>query len=60
VRLLGGRRNIYVWILTIGFLLGNAPGAFALMAWWEAATALVHVVRAIFAISFRQKRAARA
>jgi len=46
VRLFGGRRNIYVWILTIGLLFGAPARAFVLMAWWEAATAVLHLPRA--------------
>lgn len=46
VRLIGGRRNVYVWIMAAGLALGRGPDAFALVAWWEAATAAVHVVRA--------------
>jgi phosphatidylglycerophosphate synthase len=48
VRLFGGRRNIYVWILVIGALLGIPARAFVIMAWWEAATAAVHVPRAVW------------
>ena len=47
VRLIGGRRNIYIWILTIGFLLGTPAKAFAVMAWLQVATALVHLPTAI-------------
>jgi phosphatidylglycerophosphate synthase len=50
VRLLGGRRNIYVWILTVGLLLGAPAKAFVLMAWLEAATALVHLPRAAWVL----------
>ena len=45
VRLLGGRRNIYVWILALGLILGTVAGAFKLIAWWEAVTAAVHLTR---------------
>ena len=47
VRLVGGRRNVYVWILTIGFLLGAPAKAFIVMAWLQVATAIVHLPRAI-------------
>ena len=47
VRLVGGRRNVYVWILTIGFLLGAPAKAFILMAWLQVATAIVHLPSAI-------------
>ena len=55
VRWVGGRRNIYVWILAIGIALGAAPAAFITMAWLEVATAAVHVVRAAW-IRFRLRR----
>jgi phosphatidylglycerophosphate synthase len=53
-RLVSGRRNIYVWILALGLLLGDAPGAFKVIAWWEAATAAVHLTRAAWALWHRQ------
>ena len=39
VRLVDGGRNIYVWILALGLILGTAAEAFKLIAWWEAITA---------------------
>jgi phosphatidylglycerophosphate synthase len=53
-RLVSGRRNIYVWILALGLILGSVPGAFKLIAWWEAATAAVHITRAAGAVCRRQ------
>ena len=50
VRLLGGRRNIYVWILAAGLLLGAPAKAFIVIAWWEVMTALVHVPRAAWVL----------
>lgn len=47
VRLVGGRRNVYIWILTTGFLLGAPPKAFIAMAWLQVATAVVHLPSAI-------------
>jgi len=47
VRLVGGRRNVYVWILTIGFLLGAPAKAFVVMAWLQVATAIVHLPTAV-------------
>jgi phosphatidylglycerophosphate synthase len=47
VRLVGGRRNVYVWILTIGFLLSAPAKAFTTMAWLQVATAIVHLPSAI-------------
>jgi phosphatidylglycerophosphate synthase len=49
-RLVGGRRNIYVWILALGFIGGTSAGAFKLIAWWEAVTAAVHWARVAWAL----------
>src|SRR5438874_7444205 len=49
-RLVGGRRNIYVWILALGLILGTVAGAFKLIACWEAVTATVHLARAAWAL----------
>jgi phosphatidylglycerophosphate synthase len=53
IRFLGGRRNIYIWILAVGMLLGAPAKSFVVMAYWEAVTAAVHVVRAAWAIWIR-------
>jgi phosphatidylglycerophosphate synthase len=53
IRFVGGRRNVYVWILAVGILMGSASTAFVVMAWWEAATAAVHIPRAAWAIWVR-------
>ena len=45
VRLVDGRRNIYVWILALGLILGTVAEAFKLIAWWETVTAAVHLAR---------------
>jgi phosphatidylglycerophosphate synthase len=50
VRLVGGRRNIYVWILAVGIIRGTPVGAFRLIAWWEAVTAAFHLARATSAL----------
>jgi 1L-myo-inositol 1-phosphate cytidylyltransferase / CDP-L-myo-inositol myo-inositolphosphotransferase len=50
IRFLGGRRNVYIWILAVGVLLGAPAKSFVVMVWWEVVTAAVHVVRAIWAI----------
>ena len=47
VRLIGGRRNVYIWILTIGFLFDAPARAFITMAWLQVATAIVHLPSAI-------------
>lgn len=53
IRFLGGRRNIYIWILTVGVLLGAPAKSFVVMAFWEAVTAVVHVARALWTIWIR-------
>ena len=53
IRFLGGRRNIYIWILAVGMLLGAPAKSFVVMACWEAVTAAIHVVRAVWAIWMR-------
>lgn len=45
VRLLGGRRNVYVWILTVGALAGRPASAYALLPLWQGATAAYHLAR---------------
>ncbi len=55
VRFVGGRRNVYVWILAVGLLVGAPAKAFMTMAWWETATAVVHLPRAMWALwTFRK------
>jgi phosphatidylglycerophosphate synthase len=55
-RLVGGRRNIYVWILALGLIFGTVAGAFKLIAWWEAVTAAVHLARAAWALWARRSQ----
>ena len=50
VRLIGGRRNVYIWIFALGLVLGTAADAYVVMALWAAATAAVQVLRASIAI----------
>ena len=50
IRLIGGRRNIYVWILTVGVIFGNPARAFVVIAWWESITAAIHLPRAAWAL----------
>ncbi|HEX7517511.1 MAG TPA: CDP-alcohol phosphatidyltransferase family protein [Chthoniobacterales bacterium] len=57
VRLIGGRRNIYVWIFALGLLLKTPAHAFQLIAWWGVVTAAVQVPRAAFALWVRRRPA---
>ena len=54
IRLVAGRRNIFVWILAAGVFLGAGPKAYVALSWWAAITALVHVCRAIATTSFQR------
>jgi phosphatidylglycerophosphate synthase len=57
VRLIGGRRNIYIWMLAIGVTSGAADKAFVSLCLWGALTAAVHVIRAgMIAIQARRGR----
>jgi phosphatidylglycerophosphate synthase len=49
-RLVGGRRNIYAWVLALGLIFGTVAGAFKLIAWWEASTAAVQLARVAWAL----------
>lgn len=51
LRLVGGRRNVYVWILAIGLLLGAPDKAFAMMAWLQVFTAAAHLSRVAWAFT---------
>src|SRR5207244_13515636 len=44
VRLVGGRRNIYVWVLVACVLLAMPEKALIVMAFWEVATAAVDLL----------------
>lgn len=55
VRLIGGRRNIYIWIFALGLLLGNPAQAFKLMACWAAISAAVQVARAAIVVWGQRK-----
>ena len=57
VRLIGGRRNVYIWILAIALMLGAPAKGFVTMAWLEIATAAVHLPRAVWTLSrLREQR----
>jgi len=47
-RLIAARRNVYVWILACGFLLGAFPQSYAIICGWAAISAAVHLVRSIW------------
>ncbi len=45
IRLIGGRRNVYVFMLLGGVLMGMPYGAFLSTVWWAGATAAAHWLR---------------
>jgi phosphatidylglycerophosphate synthase len=47
-RLIAARRNVYVWILACGFLLGAFPQSYAIICGWAAVSAAVHLARSIW------------
>jgi phosphatidylglycerophosphate synthase len=47
-RLIGARRNVYVWILTCGFFLHAFPQSYGVICGWAAVSAAVHLVRSIW------------
>jgi phosphatidylglycerophosphate synthase len=55
IRLVGGRRNIYIWIFALGILFGNPIQAFRLMAYWAAITTAVQIPRAALAVRDHRK-----
>lgn len=56
-RLIGGRRNIYLWILIVGFWSGWALPAFAISCVWSLCTAAIHSVRFVYHVTQRQRTA---
>jgi phosphatidylglycerophosphate synthase len=55
VRLIGGRRNIYIWVLAIALILGAPEKALIMMAWWELITATIDIPQAVRMWILRQK-----
>jgi len=47
-RLIGARRNIYVWLFAGGLALGAADQAFVGLCWWSAISSAVYVLRALW------------
>jgi phosphatidylglycerophosphate synthase len=50
-RLIAARRNVYVWILGCGFLLGAFPQSYAIICGWAAFSAAIHLVRSVWLCS---------
>jgi len=47
-RLIAARRNVYVWVLAAGFLLGAFSQSYAMICGWAAASAAVHLMRSVW------------
>ncbi len=55
VRLVGGRRNIYIWVLAVFLILGAPEKALIVMAWWEAITTAIDIAQATRMSILRRK-----
>jgi phosphatidylglycerophosphate synthase len=55
-RLIAARRNVYVWILACGFLLGAFPQSYAIICGWAAVSAAVHLVRSAWICNALRRR----
>jgi hypothetical protein len=55
-RLIAARRNIYVWILACGFLLGAFPQTYVFICCWAAFTAVVHLLRSAWICNASRRR----
>jgi hypothetical protein len=55
-RLVAGRRNVYVWYLTVAFLAGFAWQGFVLCAAWAIVTGSIHAVRLAMALRAGRRR----
>ncbi len=56
VRLVAGRRNIYVMFLLAGFFVDRVGAAFTLCLWWALGTLGVYVARTVLAWATRRSR----
>jgi 1L-myo-inositol 1-phosphate cytidylyltransferase / CDP-L-myo-inositol myo-inositolphosphotransferase len=55
-RLIAARRNVYVWILACGFLLGAFPQSYAIICGWAAISAAVHLARSVWICNALRRR----
>jgi phosphatidylglycerophosphate synthase len=55
-RLIAARRNVYVWILACGFLLGAFPQSYAIICGWAAVSATVHLMRSVWICNALRRR----
>jgi len=47
-RLIAARRNIYIWVMAVAYLLGAFPKSYAIICGWAAVTAAVHLIRSVW------------
>jgi phosphatidylglycerophosphate synthase len=47
-RLISARRNVYIWVLAGGFLLGAFSQSYAIICGWATASAAVHLMRSVW------------
>src|SRR4030095_7727022 len=55
-RLIADRRNVYVWVLVGGFLLGAFPQSYAIICGWAAVSAVVHLMRSVWICNALRRR----
>jgi phosphatidylglycerophosphate synthase len=55
-RLIGARRNIYIWVLAFGFLLNAFPQTYVFICGWAALTAVVHLLRSAWICNASRRR----
>jgi phosphatidylglycerophosphate synthase len=55
-RLIGARRNIYIWLLACGFLINALPQTYVFICGWAAVTAAVHLLRSAWICNVSQRR----
>ena len=58
VRIFGGRRNVYIWLMAVGTALGKPAVAFEILPIWQGVTAILHWIRLpwLFAKSRQEQR----
>jgi phosphatidylglycerophosphate synthase len=47
-RLIAARRNVYVWVLASGFLLGALSQSYVIICGWAALSATIHLIRSVW------------
>ena len=55
-RLISARRNVYVWVLAGGLLLGAFPQSYAIICGWAALSATVHLMRSVWICNALRRR----